>query len=75
MTDGQASVVRRVIAEMRMCRWHSNRGVLALWADELDAVLGERQPDRVLLPGIPGHSHVVRADGTLLCGCVWPEKG
>ena len=33
------------------------------------------RPDTTLLPGIPGHSHVVRDDGILLCGCVWPKEG
>ena len=32
------------------------------------------EPDTTLLPAIPGHSHVVRDDGILLCGCVWPQK-
>ena len=33
------------------------------------------EPDTTLLPAIPGHSHVVRDDGILLCGCVWPKEG
>ena len=84
MSMSQVATVRRVIAEMRRCRWHGHLATLQYWADALEATLGDfLEPvadsgsnfaDTTLLPAIPGHSHVVRDDGVLLCGCVWPTK-
>lgn len=29
--------------------------------------------EAVILPAIPGHSHIIDADGRLLCGCIYKD--